>query len=247
MTGGQLSVHEWVSGMDTLPAVLVPGLGATSRLYDRQIHALWRIGPVMVADHTRHNSMSALAREILAHAPPRFALTGLSMGGYIALEIVRQAPERVLKLALLDTSARPDTPEQTTRRKLMIEKAEAGDLRDIADLMFPALVHANRRGDEGLKAIVAEMLFETGPEAFIRQQTAIMSRPDSRPTLSAIRCPTLVLVGDGDELTPPALAAEIAQGIAGAHLVTVPDSGHLSTLERPEFVSRKLAGWLQEN
>ena len=111
----------------------------------------------------------------------------------------------------------------------MIEKAEAGDLRDIADLMFPALVHANRRGDEGLKAIVEEMLFETGPEAFIRQQTAIMGRPDSRPTLSAIRCPTLVLVGDGDELTPLALAAEIAQGIAGAHLVTVPDCGHLST------------------
>jgi pimeloyl-ACP methyl ester carboxylesterase len=233
--------------MDTLPTLLIPGLAATARLYEVQIPALWRLGPVMVANHTRRESMPALVEDILAHAPPRFALAGLSMGGYIAFEIMRQAPDRVLKLVLLDTSARPDTPEQTARRRLMIEKAGPGDLSLVTDLMFPALVHADRKGDETLKAAVEEMLFETGLAAFIRQQTAIMSRPDSRPGLSAIRCPALVLVGDGDELTPPALAGEIAQGIEGARLVTVPHCGHLSTLERPEFVTKAIVEWLQGN
>ncbi len=232
--------------MDSVATLFVPGLAATARLYAHQVPALWRLGPVMVANHTRGDSMSALAQDILAGAPPHFALVGLSMGGYIAFEIIRRAPERVLKLALLDTSARPDTPEQTARRKMTIGMAESGDYSGIPPLMFPALVHARRRDDAALKAVVEEMFIETGPEAFIVQQTANMGRPDSRPGLSAIRCPTLVLVGDGDELTPPALAEEIAQGIEGATLITVPDSGHLSTLERPEFVTGKLVEWLQK-
>ena len=233
--------------MHALPILLIPGLAVTARLYAHQIPALWRFGPVMVANHTHHDSMSALAGDILAHAPPRFALAGLSMGGYIAFEIVRQAPERVLQLALLDTSARPDTPEQTGRRRETMGLAEASGMRAIAEMMFPAFVHARRRDDAELKALVEEMFVQTGPEAFIRQQSANIGRPDSRPGLPAIRCPTLVLAGDGDELTPPALAGEIVQGIEGARLVTVPDCGHLSTLEQPEFVTRALVEWLQES
>ncbi len=103
--------------MNSLPTLLIPGLAASAWLYERQIPALWRFGPVMVANHTRQSSMAALAQDILADAPPRFALAGLSMGGYIAFEIVRQAPERVLKLALLDTSARADTTEQLEGRR----------------------------------------------------------------------------------------------------------------------------------
>ena len=233
--------------MNPIPTLLIPGLAASARLYEGQIPALWRLGPVMVADHTRQSSMAGLAQDILALAPPRFALVGLSMGGYIAFEIMRQAPERVLKLALLDTSARPDTTEQMEGRRLRISMAQAGGFGAIPALMFPQLVHADRRDDRDLKAIVEEMALETGPEAFIRQQTAIMGRPDSRPTLSGITCPALVLVGDGDELTPPAIAQEIAQGIAGARLEEIPESGHLSTLERPGLVTQKLVEWIQES
>ncbi len=233
--------------MDMQSTLFVPGLGATARLYSPQIGPLWQRGPVMVANHTRHDSMAALAKDILAYAPPEFTLIGLSMGGYIAFEIMRQAPERVRKLVLLDTSARADTPEQTDRRRISIAKAEAGDLTGIAGLMFPVLVHVDHRTDASLKAAVEEMLIETGAEAFIRQQIAIMDRPDSRPGLSAICCPTLVMVGDGDELTPPPLAEEIAQGIQCAQLVTVPASGHLSTLENPGFVTQTLLEWLRRH
>jgi pimeloyl-ACP methyl ester carboxylesterase len=233
--------------MNSLPTLLIPGLIVSARLYEHQIPALWRFGPVMVANHTRGSSMLTLAQAILADAPPRFALAGLSMGGYIAFEIMRLAPERVLRLALLDTSARADTPEQMEGRRGRIAMAQKGEFAAIPGLMFPALVHARRREDAALRAIVEEMAAETGAEAFVRQQTANMGRPDSRPGLAAIKCPTLVLVGDGDELTPPALAQEIAQGIPGARLETVPDCGHLSTLERPEAVTQKLVEWLQRD
>src|SRR6478672_9190409 len=195
-----------------LPLVLVPGLLCSARLYAPQIAALWPFGAVTVADHRRDSTMAAIATRILADAPPRFALAGLSMGGYIAFAMLRRAPERIAKLALLDTSARADTPEQT------------------AALLTPRFLHPSRHGDETLRHIVRQMAEETGSEAFVRQQRAIMSRPDSRPLLRAVGCPTLVLVGDGDELTPPALAEEIAAGIPGARLEVVPDCGHLSTI-----------------
>lgn len=229
---------------ETLPIVLVPGLNCSARLYAEQIPALWRFGPVVIADHTRDDSMGSIAAGILNAAPPRFALIGLSMGGYIALEIMRQASERVQKLALLDTNARADTPEQTARRHRLIELAQTGRFAEVPDQLFPLLVHRNRQGDAKLKEINRLMAQETGPEAFVRQQRALLQRADLRPSLAAIRCPTLVLVGDGDELTPPALAREIAAGIPGARLVTVPDSGHLSTLEQPAAVTKPLVEWM---
>jgi pimeloyl-ACP methyl ester carboxylesterase len=199
----------------------------------------------MIADHRRDDTMGGIAARILAQAPARFALAGLSMGGYLSFEIMRQAPERVAKLALLDTSARADTPEQTANRKRLIEVAARGRLTEVADTLFERLVARVHREDERLRDLNRVMTEETGSEAFARQQTAIMGRPDSRPTLSGIRCPTLVLVGAEDELTPPERAAEIANGIAGAQLVTVPGSGHLSTLERPDQVTQALLTWLQ--
>lgn len=225
---------------EPLPIVLIPGLLATPRLYAEQIPALWGVGPVTVAVHTRDDSMSAIARRILASAPARFALGGLSMGGYLSFEILRQAPERVAKLALLDTSARPDVPEQSEQRRGQMQLARQGRLDEIADQLFPRLVHTLRRNDEALRALVRQMAREVGPDSFVRQQTAIIGRPDSRPTLGAIRCPTLVIVGDGDLLTPPERAEEIAAGIAGARLVTVPSAGHLSTLEQPQAVTEAL-------
>ncbi len=229
---------------EPLASVLIPGLLCTPRLYAEQLPALWRCGPVMIADHTRDDAMAAIAARILGTAPARFALVGLSMGGYIAFEIMRQAPDRVAKLALLDTGARADTPEQSERRSRLIELAQKGRFVEIPDLLFPLLVHRNHQADASLKHVVRVMAQETGVETFMRQQRAIMGRPDSRPGLAAIRCPTLVLVGEGDELTPPALALEIADGIAGAHLVVVPESGHLSTLEQSAAVSKALVEWL---
>lgn len=229
---------------EAIPIVLVPGLLCTARLYSEQVAALWRYGPVTVADHTRDDSMDAIARRILGAAPPRFALAGLSMGGYIALTIVRLAPERVVRLALLDTSARPDVPQQTERRLAQIALAESGRLGEVSEALWPLFVHRDRLQDAPLKQAVFAMAEQTGAETFVRQQKAIMGRPDARPLLSAIKCPTLALVGDGDQLTPPALAQEIADGIAGARLAVIPDCGHLSTMERPEAVNRALAAWL---
>jgi pimeloyl-ACP methyl ester carboxylesterase len=228
-----------------LPIVLVPGLLVTARLYAEQIPALWRLGPVTVADHTRDDSMAAIARRILADAPPRFALAGLSMGGYVAFEIVRQAPERVARLALLSTSARLDEPEISERRRRQIALAHGGRFGEVADMQFPLLVHRSRLDDESLQPLVRLMADETGVEAFVRQQTAIIGRADSRPHLAGIACPTLVVVGDGDELIAPEHSAEIADGISGARLVTVAECGHLSTLERPAQVTAALTEWLQ--
>lgn len=229
----------------SLPLLLVPGLLCSARLFAPQIVALWPHGPVVVADHRRDATMEAIAARILKDAPPRFALAGLSMGGYIAFAMMRLAPERVAKLALLDTAARPDLPEQKAGREKFIAMAEAGKLAEVVSTLTPKFLHRNRQNDEPLKQVVRDMAAETGVEAFVRQQKAIMSRPDSRPLLANIRCPTLVLVGEGDELTPPDLAKEIAGGIAGARLTIVPDCGHLSTLEKPEAVNAAMADWLQ--
>ena len=225
--------------------MLIPGLLASARMYAAQIPPLWRVGPVTIADHTRADSMSGIAQDILYAAPPRFALVGLSMGGYIAFEMLRQAPQRIAKVALLDTSARADAPEQSAMRRAQMSLAAQGRLAEVLEQQLPRLVGRARRGDSALREVFKLMAEEVGAAAFIRQQTAIMGRTDSRPTLGDIRCPALVLVGAEDELTPPERAAEIAGGIAGARLVTVPQSGHVSTLEQPEEVTRALLEWLQ--
>lgn len=229
---------------DPTAIVLVPGLLCSPLLYTNQIPALWQFGPVTVADHRRDDTMDAIARRILANAPPRFALVGLSMGGYIALAIMRAAPERVTRLALLDTSARPDLPEQSERRKAQIALARLGQLANITETLWPLFVHKDRHNDSDLKKIIVQMAQDTGAEAFIRQQTAIMGRPDSRPDLPKLKCPTLMLVGEADALTPPNLAQEIAAGVPDCRLVTIAGSGHLTTLERPDAVTRALVEWM---
>jgi pimeloyl-ACP methyl ester carboxylesterase len=154
----------------SLPIVLIPGLLASPRLYAEQIPQLWRLGPVTVATHTRDDSMGGIARRVLASAPASFALAGLSMGGYICFEILRQAPERIAKLVLLDTSARADAPEQSEQRRSQIEMARSGRLGEVADALLPKLVHARRWGDESLRRIWRDMVQEVGAEGFINQQ-----------------------------------------------------------------------------
>lgn len=229
---------------ERLPIILVPGLNCSARLYTSQIPELWRMGPVAIASHTRDDTMAAIARRILGDAPPRFALAGLSMGGYIALEMMRQAASRVARLALLDTGARDDPPEAQERRRTNIAAAQAGRFDEIIGAQFPLYVHPTRANDAALRSDYLAMCRDVGPEAYVRQQKAIMGRADSRPLLPSIRCPTLVLVGAQDEATPPHLSQEIAVGIPDARLVKVPDCGHLSTLERPQAVTEALVDWM---
>jgi pimeloyl-ACP methyl ester carboxylesterase len=229
---------------NSMPILLVPGLAGSPRIYAPVASAMWRLGPVTVANHIRDDNMGAIARRILAEAPPRFALAGHSMGGYIAFEIMRQAADRVAKLALINTQARPDTPEATARRRALIARATGGEYRAVLDDLFPGLVHPSRREDGALRKLVHDMADDIGAEAFIRQQTAIMSRPDSRPTLASIKCPTLVLTGDEDNTIPNALSKEMADGIPGAKLVILPDCGHLPQIEQPQATADALVEWL---
>jgi len=228
----------------TTPLLLVPGLASSARIYAPVLPALWRFGPVMVANHIRDDSMAAIARRVLSEAPPRFALAGHSMGGYIALEIMRQAPERVLRLALINTQARPDTPEATQRRRVLMERAKRGELRAAREEMFPELVHPSRRDDSDIRRLVHEQGDDVGVEGYLRQQAAIIARVDSRPTLSAIKCPTLVMTGDADNTIPNAFSKEMAESIAGARLVILERCGHLPQPEQPEATARALAEWL---
>ncbi len=228
----------------SLPLVLVPGLLCSARLFGPQIEALWPFAAITIAEHKRDDTIGAAAARILAEAPPRFALAGLSYGGYLAFELMRQAPERIGRLALLDTSARPDTPEQTAARYAFIEMAEGGRFSEVVETLTPRFLQASRREEPALKATLRAMAADTGAEAFVRQEKGIISRPDSRPYLSQIECPTLVLTGDNDDLTTPEMAREIAGGIAGARLTIVPDCGHLSTLEQPAAVNAALIDWL---
>lgn len=229
----------------TVPILLVPGLASSARSYAPVVPALWRFGPVMVANHIRDDSMAAIARRILSEAPPRFALAGHSMGGYIALEIMRQAPERVVKLALINTQARPDTPEATARRRGLMERAKRGELRAAREEMFPELVHPSRRDDSVIRQLVQAQGEDVGVEGYLRQQTAIIARVDSRPMLATITCPTLVLTGDQDSTIPNAFSQEMAEGIAGAKLVVLERCGHLPQPEQPEATARALSEWLQ--
>lgn len=229
----------------TIPILLVPGLASSPRIYAPVIPALWRFGSVMVANHIRDDSMAAIARRILAEAPPRFALAGHSMGGYIAFEIMRQAAERVTRLALINTQARPDTGEAAERRRGLMARARRGELRIVREEMFPDLVHPSRRDDASLRVLVHEQGEDVGVEGYLRQQTAIIARVDSRPTLATIKCPTLVLTGDADSTIPNALSKEMAEGIAGARLVILSQCGHLPQPEQPEATAAALTEWLR--
>lgn len=227
------------------PIVLVPGLLGTSEMFAAQTVALWEHGPVTVANTLEGATMADIATSILATAPPKFALGGISMGGYLAFEILRRAPERVLALALLDTSARPDAPEQAAARRALVARARDGQLDVVASEAIDNMVHPARKGDPTLHAIQARMARAVGVEGFARQEEAILGRPDSRSDLGKISVRTLVLVGEDDPLTPKERAKEIADAVPNARLVVVPHCGHASTLEQPDAVSGALVEWIK--
>lgn len=227
------------------PLILIPGVLCAGELWRDQVEGLGDIAnPVVSMAHATHPTIPAIAAAVLAAAPPRFALAGLSMGGYVAFEVMRQAPERVSRLALLDTSARTDRPDQTAARRELVTLAEAGRFEAVVDRLLPSFVHPDRVGDKALLARMRADAAAIGRDGYLRQQAAVMARADSLSSLAAIRVPTLVLVGRQDARTPPPLAEEIAAGIPGARLVVVEDSGHLPTMERPAETNAALRAWL---
>jgi pimeloyl-ACP methyl ester carboxylesterase len=229
---------------ERVPCLLLPGLLDDARLWHHQVASLSALIRPVVADLTGADSMAALAESALDQAPAgRFVLAGLSMGGYVAMEIMRRAPERVAALALLDTTARPDTPEATASRRKLMALAET-DFPAVTRTLMAQLVHPERRGDRALVQVITSMADDIGKEAFVRQQHAIIGRVDSRPALAGIECPVLVLCGREDAITPVEAHEEMAEVIPDAGLVVVERCGHMSTLERPEQVSGAMKKWL---
>jgi pimeloyl-ACP methyl ester carboxylesterase len=229
----------------TLPLVLLPGMMCDGRLFAPQIAALGRRA-VMVAPVTEHDSVQALAAAILAHAPPRFALAGLSMGGIVAMEVLRQAPKRVARLALLDTNPLAETPEVQARRGPQIARALAGGLGHVMrDEMKPNYL-APGTGQGALLDLCLAMALDLGPQVFERQSLALRDRPDQQAVLRGFGGPALVLMGEHDRLCPRIRHDLMHALMPQSRLVIVPGAGHLPTLENPTATNVALRRWLEE-
>ncbi len=228
-----------------MPAItLLPGLACDAQLWRDQLGALAPLGAVRVADvHTRHASLPDMAAALLAETEGALHLVGTSMGGMVALEAARQAPQRVQSLALLATSARPDTPELRQLRTDAIGLFEQGRLREVLQANVAFAFHPAHAG--ALAADYLAMVECAGAAQLIAQNGAVMARADLRPSLPAIGCPTLVVCGRDDRLTPPEHSQEIAAAIPAAQLELIDECGHLLTWEQPARVNALLRDWLR--
>lgn len=226
------------------PLVFVPGLLCDARLWRDQAADLADLGGASIADITQDDNIPALAARLLAQSPPRFRLIALSMGGYVAFEVFRQAPERVASLALLDTSAAPDDPARAKEREASIASLSKGRFAGVTTRLLPRLIDESLV-DGPVGQELKDMAQRVGGEAFVRQQKAILGRPDSRPILSQIAVPTLVAVGDGDVLTPPADSVAMFRALANPTFHLFHRCGHLPAIEQPQETSRVLRAWLE--
>lgn len=224
--------------------LLIAGMPLDVALWAHQTAYLSQIADIAHADNRGADSIAELARRALAGAPDRFALAGLSMGGYIAMEIMRQAPERVAKLALLNTNARSDTPEQTANRRQAIDLARQGKMKAVVAASINRLIHPDRLNDRDVVDSVYAQAEAVGVEGYVNQQNAIIGRIDSRESLKAVRCPTLVICGRQDALSPPDIHAEMSDAVPGGRLAIIEECGHLAPMERPHAVTALLRDWL---
>ena len=227
----------------TLPLLLLPGMMCDARLFAPQIAAIHdravTVAPITGADH-----VAALAREVLDHAPPRFALAGLSMGGIVAMEVMAQAPERVAGLCLMDTNPKAEHPKVAEARQPQMARVRNGELRVVMrDEMKPNYL-ADGPGRQAVLDLCMDMAEALGPDVFLRQSRALMTRADRQDTLRAVAVPSLVLCGREDALCPLHRHELMAELIPGATLAVIEGAGHLPTLERPEVVTVALSAWL---
>ncbi len=221
--------------------LFLPGLLCDERLWRDQL----AIFPdAVVADLTQDDHVDAMAYRALASMPGRFALCALSMGGYVALAMMRLAPERITRLCLLDTAARADTAEQSRRRRGLMALTRGNRFRGVTPRLLPQLLHPDHLADADLSQAVLDMAERVGRDAFLRQQQAILGRPDSRPYLSQITVPTVVGVGSHDVLTPPELSEEMASLIPGASMQVLVGAGHLPPMEKPHATNEILRYWI---
>lgn len=229
--------------------VLLPGLLCDRAVWQPQIAALSAQADCHVVHYGALDDLTAMARHVLDTAPaPRFSLAGHSMGGRVAFEVWRQAPERVQRLALLDTTSQPLAPgeagaTETRGRHALLDKARQHGMRAMADEWARGMVHASRIGGPVFDTIL-DMFERSSPEIFAAQIKALLSRPDATPLLATITCPTLLLCGRDDAWSPPARHEAMQQAITGATLVVLEQCGHMSTLEQPEAVSRAFTDWM---
>jgi pimeloyl-ACP methyl ester carboxylesterase len=224
--------------------LFLPGLLCDATLWRAQVAALSAEVDCVVADVTLDDSIAGMARRAIEGLPDRFAVCGLSMGGYVALEVMRLVPERVSRLCLMDTSARADTDDQARRRRMLMAMTRGNRFRGVTPRLLPLLLHPDRLADAALGTEIMAMADRVGRAAFLRQQAAILARPDSRDFLPAIAAPTLVAHGEADQLIALDHAEEMRAAIPHARLHVLPRCGHLPPMEAPEDASRLLYQWL---
>lgn len=224
--------------------VLLPGQLCDAALWRPQLEALADVADITVADLTLDDSVEAMAARVLAGAPPHFAVCGLSLGGYVAFEIMRGAPDRVTHLGLMNTSSRADEAHQAARRQQRVASARIGTFKGVTPHFLPSILAPANAAIPELAEIVLAMTERVGRVAFERQQAAAIGRADYRGLLPSITCPTLVIGGREDRVTVPALQEEIAAGIPGARLMILENCGHLAPLEQAETVNRAMRDWL---
>ncbi len=224
--------------------LILPGLLEDADAFQQVVSGLSEVVTSVIADMTRADTIEGLAAEAIKQAPTgKFFLAGHSMGGYVALEVMRQAPDRVAKLALLNTNARPDTAEATENRRRLMALADK-DFPAVPNTLMPKLMAPAHLGDTVLTGTIGAMALAVGPEAFKRQQEAIIGRIDSRPHLKDIKVPTLVVAARHDALMPVEILKEMADGIPGARLAILEESGHMASIEQPEAVAALLKEWI---
>jgi pimeloyl-ACP methyl ester carboxylesterase len=228
------------------PLLLIPGMMCDARLFDPQIEAFAGDRKVCVPVPGGHPTMEALAADVLRVAPPTFALAGLSMGGIVAMEVIRQAPERVNRLALMDTNPRAELPEVAARRAPQIDKVKSGGLRDVMrDEMKPNyLVPGPNK--QAILDLCMDMAEGLGADVFVRQSFALRDRPDQQETLTRVTVPTLILCGRHDIPCPVERHELMHRLIPGSTLSIIEEAGHLPTLEQPTQTNSALARWLAE-
>lgn len=229
----------------SLPIILITGQLLTEAVWEPLLEA-WRDREVIVADNRHGETIGDMAQDLLDHAPSEFILIGHAMGGFVAFEVMRRAPERVAKLVLLSTLASADGPAQTTRRQGYIDLVESGQFDQVVEERIPILFPEGKRSDERLLGIARKMAADTGADTFLRQQRAIMARSDSRPQLHDITVPTLLVWGDQDGITTRAHHDEILQEISHARFEVIAGAGHLTTVEMPEVVVPLLTKFADE-